>query len=170
MSVDVLKEEYSEILNFHCPRFNELPHVSLYKDQVISYIEDILKAITVNKEEKLLTPTMVNNYVKQKLVSPPKAKRYNERHLAYLIVVCVFKQVFSIQEICKLKEIQIETNSVEEAYDYFCTELENILKAVFITRDFSKPSSASQITYESELLRSTIMCFAHKLFIQKQIN
>lgn len=167
MEISIKNEIAKEIVNYHCPRFNELPRVSLYKDQVITYIEEVLTPININKKEKLLTPTMLNNYVKQKVVSPPKEKRYNEKHLAYLIVVCILKQVFSLQEICNLINRQIDTYPIETAYDYFCVELEKSLRAVFETRDFSEPSSAVRSTYETEIVRSTIMSFAHKLFIQK---
>lgn len=167
MKRNIKDEDIKEILDFHCPRFSELPHVSLYKDQVITYIEDALNVINLNSTEKLLTPTMLNNYVKQKVVSPPKDKRYNEKHLAYLIVVCILKQAYSLHEVCRLINIQIETCEIEQAYDYFCTELEKCLKAVFSTRDFSEPSSATKNTYESELLRSTVMSVCHKIFIQK---
>lgn len=159
-----------DISTFHLPRFHELPNVPLYKDQVITYLEEVMQPITVHPVEKLLTPTMLNNYVKQKVVSPPLDKKYNEKHLAYLIVVCTLKQVFSLTEICDLINIQIERCPIEPAYDYFCTEVEEAIKSVFITRDFSYPSSASRTTKESELLRSTVMSFAHKLFIQKQLQ
>ncbi|MCR1951125.1 DUF1836 domain-containing protein [Clostridium sp. DSM 100503] len=161
---------HRNILEFHCPRFNELPKVSLYKDQVIVYIEDVLKEININNEEKLLTPTMLNNYVKQKVVYPPKDKRYDEKHLAYLIVVCTLKQVFTLQEICYLIRKQIDTCPIEEAYDFFCVELEKALKSVFTTRDFSEPSSARKVTIESEIVRSMVMAFANKIYIQKYIK
>lgn len=160
------EDRINNILNFHCPRFKELPNVPLYKDQVILYIENALRPININSEEKLLTPTMLNNYVKQKVVSPPKNKRYSEKHLAYLIVVCILKQVYSLTEVCELIKLQIDTYPIEEAYDYFCVELENILIAVFTTRDFAVPSSAKKDSRESELLRSTVMSYASKLFIQ----
>lgn len=159
-----------ELSEFHLPRYNELPRVPLYKDQVITYLEDVVNLININEHEKLLTPTMLNNYVKQRVVSPPKDKKYNEKHLAYLIVVCVLKQVYSLQDVCDLINIQIESTPIEPAYDYFCKEVEEALKAVFITRDFSYPSSAKVTTYESELLRSAVMSFAHKLFIQNQLK
>ena len=169
MERNINVESSETIINYHCPRFNELPKVSLYKDQVITYIEDVLNPININKEEKILTPTMLNSYVKQKVVSPPKDKKYNEKHLAYLIVVCTLKHVFSLHDICILINKQLEKYPVEIAYDYFCIELEKSLKAVFDTRDFSEPSSAVRVTYESEIGRSTIMSFAHKLFIQRYI-
>ena len=159
-----------EKLEFHIPRYSELPKVPLYKEQVITYLENLANSLNIYSEEKILTPTMINNYVKQKIVSPPKDKKYNEKHLSYLIVVCVLKQVFSLQEVCNLIRIQIERCPIEVAYDYFCTEFEEALKAVFITRDFSYPSLASVTTEESEILRSVVISVANKLFIQKQIK
>lgn len=169
MEINTNETDIDEILDFHCPRFSELPNVPLYKDQVIMYIENVLRPISINPKEKLLTPTMLNNYVKQKVVSPPKNKRYNEKHLAYLIVVCILKQVYSLTEVCDLIKIQIGTYPIEYAYDYFCIELEKILKSVFTTRDFAEPSSATKFMHEAEILRSTIMAFSHKIFIQKYL-
>jgi hypothetical protein len=102
-----------DILEFSLPRFNELPKVPLYKDQVITYLDNLSKVLNIKNTEKVLTPTMINSYVKQKIVSPPKDKKYNEKHLAYLIVVCVLKQVFSIQEISTLINMQIEHCPIE---------------------------------------------------------
>lgn len=159
-----------ESLEFHIPRFNELPRVPLYKDQVITYLEDLVKVINIEGDEKIITPTMINNYVKQKVVSPPKDKKYNEKHLAYLIVVCLLKQVFSLQEICELINIQIESCPIEVAYDYFCEEVEQAIKAVFSTRDFSYPTSTGTTTNESEILRSTVMAVANKVFIKNKLK
>lgn len=158
-----------EIFEIHIPRFSELPRVPLYKDQVIIYLENLISILNVSNEEKLLTPTMINNYVKQKVVSPPKDKKYNEKHIAYLVVVCVLKQVFSLQDICTLINLQIGKCPIDVAYDYFCTEFEEALKSVFVTRDFSYPDSAIKISKESEILRSTVMAVAHKLYIQTEI-
>lgn len=159
-----------ESLEFHIPRFNELPRVPLYKDQVITYLENLVKVINIEGDEKIITPTMINNYVKQKVVSPPKDKKYNEKHLAYLIVVCLLKQVFSLQEICELINIQIESCPIEVAYDYFCEEVEQAIKAVFSTRDFSYPTSTGTTTNESEILRSTVMAVANKVFIKNKLK
>lgn len=156
-----------DILKFHCPRYKELPHIPLYKEQVITFIEDSLRGLNLESGEKLITPTMVNNYVKQKVVAPPKDKKYNETHLAYLIVVCILKHVFSLTEICQLIKIQINTCPIEQAYDCFCVELEAALKTVLTNRDFSKVSLVANTTEESELVRSSAMCFAHNVYIQK---
>lgn len=170
MDKDTAVDNVKEILEFHCPRFNELPHVALYKDQVIIYIEDVLRVININSEDKFLTPTMLNNYVKQKVVKPPKDKKYNEKHLAYLIVVCILKQVYTLTEICELINIQIGTCPIEQAYDYFCVELEKSLNSVFTKRGFAEPSSAINITDQTELVRSAAISFSNKIFIQKYLR
>lgn len=155
-----------EIVNFHCPRFDELPTVALYKEQVIIYIEEILGSINFAYNQKILTPTMINNYVKQKVVYPPKDKKYNNKHIAYLIVVCILKQILTIQEICQLINKQIEICKIEDAYNLFCEELENAMVSVFITRDFSKQSNNEKTSLETILLKSAVMSFAHKMKIQ----
>lgn len=163
-------EDIEEILNFHIPRYSELPTVPLYKDQVILYIEDVLRAININSKESLLTPTMVNNYVKQKVVSPPKNKRYSEKHLAYLIVVCVLKHVCSLTELCELIKIQIETCPIEQAYDYFCVELERALKCAFTEDNIICSAIDKDDTLERKAARSAVMSFSNKLFIHKYLE
>ena len=162
--------DHKDILDFHCPRFNELPTIPLYKDQVISYVEEVLKPLNLNPNEKLLTPTMLNNYVKQRVVTPPIGRRYTEKHLAYLIVVCLFKQVYSLTEICEMIQIQRDLYSTEQAYNYFCVELEKALQFVFSARESIEPNSATTVTFETEVLRSAVMSVAHKLFIQKYLQ
>ena len=161
--------DLEDIISFHCPRYNELPHLPLYKDQVIMFIEDSLKSIHFGNNEKLLTPTMVNNYVKQKVVSPPKDKRYTEEHLSYFIVVCILKQVFSLTEVCELIKLQMETCPLDMAYDQFCDELESAIKITFTSRDFSELNSKEDTSKEKEILRSSVISFANKLYIQKYI-
>ena len=175
--------ELKDILDFHCPRYNELPSIALYKDQVILYIEETLKPLNLNPEEKLLTPTMLNNYVKQKVVSPPLNRRYNEKHLAYLIVVCLLKQVYSLTEICELIKNQIGSCPTEVAYDLFCDEfvtrdhltalmithhIEDALKYVFSRRN-QELSTPDPVTLEREIAQSVVLSLANKLFIQKYL-
>ena len=112
---------------------------------------------------------MLNNYVKQKVVSPPVGRRYTENHLAYLIVVCLFKQVYSLTEICQMINVQVDLYPTQEAYDFFCVELEKALQYVFSNRESLHPNSATTITFETEVLRSAVMSVAHKLFIQNYL-
>ena len=44
------------IMKIHIPRWNELPEIDLYLDQVVNYIEKYLGQYTVNKEDKIKQP------------------------------------------------------------------------------------------------------------------
>ena len=158
-----------EILSYRCPRYEELPTIPLYSEQVIDLIHHYAAPFLIFDGDARLTSTMINNYVKQRLIPPPEKKRYGQEHIARLYVIFLLKYAFSVAEIKNLLEIQVSTYPLPVAYDYFCLELEKALQSTFSTRDFSAPSSATQITVESELVRSTALALANKLFAAKSL-
>ena len=66
--------EQENFSKFHMPRWNELPDIDLYLDQVVNYLERYLANYSVNKEDKIITKTMINNYVKQGIMPAPEKK------------------------------------------------------------------------------------------------
>lgn len=164
MSETQLDRILREILDYRCPRYDQLPDLPLYSEQLIDILTRLTVPLLGDGREPVLTPSMINNYVKQKLIPPPEKKRYDRTHLAYLYCICLLKQVFSIQEISSIFHIQTDRSSFPAAYDYFCTELELALKASFSTRDFSAPSAATHVTPESELVRTAALACACQLF------
>lgn len=115
---------------FHCPRWEELPKLLLYMDQVILVLEETL-SLFVEEKECVVTSTMINNYVKQKVIKPPVQKKYGREQLAQLMVVCLLKKVLSINEIAALMSMMTARYSPKEAYDSFCSALENALVKAF---------------------------------------
>ncbi len=161
-----LQSSYArEIMEFHCPRYDELPGIDLYMDQVLCVIEEALSAFSLG--EKVLTSSMVNNYVKQKIVSPPVNKKYSRKHLAYLMVVCILKKVFSISEICRMITIQMENHPLESTYDLFCQETEQALRMAFTGEAMAEIEEKKE---ERELLRSAVLSFAQKVWAQKYLE
>ena len=49
------------------------------------------------QHERLLTPAMINNYIKDRLIPRAEAKKYTPAHLALLIMIGTLKQVLSIR-------------------------------------------------------------------------
>lgn len=78
------------------PKWEELPDIELYMDQVIALTNRYLGNRT---KEKMLTSSMVNNYVKMKVMPAPVKKKYTRVHLIYLIVICVLKQVMPLSSV-----------------------------------------------------------------------
>ena len=92
----------AQMTQFRCPRWEQLPGIALYMDQVTGYLNEVFAPLCPPGEEKLLTKAMVNNYVKQKVMAPPTNKKYGRTHVAQLLVICALKQVLSIQEVAQL--------------------------------------------------------------------
>lgn len=129
----VLEQKYSlicEKLAAHkLPRWESFPDIELYMDQVVAVMEKALALYTKNGEEenKLITPSIINNYVKLKVIPAPIKKRYNREHLAYLVMICILKQTLAISSIVKIIESNLENKSIGELYNAFCSIYENVI-------------------------------------------
>ena len=98
------------------PLWNELPDIELYMDQVVSIIAKYFKDTS---SDKILTPSMVNNYVKLGTIPAPVKKKYSKLHLAYLFMVCTLKQTLDMATIQKIIPIGIEQSAIEYIYNSF---------------------------------------------------
>ena len=150
--------------NFHLPRWSELPNLDLYLDQLVTILEKYLKDCIGNKEETIITKTMINNYVKQGLIKPPRKKKYSRLHIATLIVICILKQIYSISDINELMLLAVKTVKFNKAYDEFCEALE---KAILYTFDGIEYTVAEDMPFERSLLKSVAQSFASKLYVEK---
>lgn len=150
--------------SFHVPRWNELPNLDLYLDQLVTFLEKNLKDFIGNKEENIITKTMINNYVKQGLIKPPRKKKYNRLHIATLFVICILKQIYSINDINELMMLAIKTAKFNSAYDQFCDALEKAILYTFEGVEYDLPEN---IPFEQSLLKSVAQSFASKLYVEK---
>lgn len=76
------------LLEHTLPAWDELPDFELYMDQVLSLTGRYLEGMP-NSEDSKLTASMINNYVKVKIIPAPQGKRYSRRHVAYLLLLCI---------------------------------------------------------------------------------
>lgn len=153
-----------EINKFHLPRWEELPNIDLYIDQVVSLLESYLSNYINEDNGNSITKSMINNYVKHNIIKAPVNKKYNKEHLAYLFVIFILKQVYSINEIKKLISLAIDTSSSQDAYNRFCFELEKAIKLTFMEKDYINNDNLSQEQY---ILKNVVQSFANKLYVQK---
>lgn len=159
-------EQDKEIANFHIPRWNELPNIELYVDQVICFLDDSLSQY-IHKEKKghVLTKTMINNYVKNSIILPTVNKKYNREHIANLFIICILKQIYSISDIAELIKLVTQNVSIENAYNSFCNELERSVCNVFVgTEDHRQ---LNKMTIEEQVLKNIVTSFTNKLYIDK---
>ena len=167
-----MKTKQENLQKYHLVRFEEFPNIDLYLDQVVTFLEKNLEYFTPSEEDKIITKTMINNYVKQGILTPPTKKKYNNEHIAYLFVICILKQVYSISDIAGLIELAIKTTSLQEAYNIFCTELEFAIETTFAnstTSEFEDLPSATDevVSPERYLLKKVVATYANKLYVEK---
>ena len=48
-----------DIMNYHCPRWSELPEIELYIDQVVCILENNLSLFNNNPKVPIITSTMI---------------------------------------------------------------------------------------------------------------
>lgn len=163
------KKEVVVIDNFHIPRWNELPNIELYLEQIVKLINSCLSPYIFfssgySKEDNaLLTKTMINNYVKNNLIEAPVKKQYSKIQIAKLFVICVLKQVYSMQEIKVLIDIALENSTIENAYNKFCNLFEQALYCTYKREDFIDNTSSSDNLY---LLKSVLLSCSYKIYTQ----
>ena len=157
--------------DIHMPRWNELPNVDLYLDQVVTFINSSLNSFILSNvsnssktENQVLTKTMINNYVKNKLIEPPKKKKYSKVQLAKLFVICILKQVYSMNDIKDLINIALQHSDIKIAYNSFCDQFEETLLCTYKRKDYI--DNYSKDDTNKYLLKSVLLSCCYTLYTQ----
>ena len=156
-------------------------------DQLLTYLETLLRPFYPH-DEKLITSSMINNYVKKGIVPTPNAKRYAANHIAYLIAICLLKRSFSVQDMKQMLDIQVKTHELPNAYNFLCTTFELSLQVAFndevsdATLDswgmtytegsglVLSPETIDYLTPVRRLALSSVSCAASKIYVEKSVE
>lgn len=155
-------ELVKDIINFRLPRYDELPVMGLYLEQVANYLNEYLHAIS----ETPITSSMISNYVKHKIISKPIKKLYDRDQIASLIFIALAKNILQLNDLKKGLVIQQGSYSTKVAYDYFCVELENNLQYVFGLKDENKMEDNAP-SPEKIMLHNMILTISYKIYLTK---
>lgn len=162
------KEVNSMIENiegFRLPRYEQIPNVGLYLEQVVRYVNAHLAPLG----ESELTSSMVSNYVKQGLIPSPIKKAYTAEHLARLLFIAVVKPVVQLEGLRLMFGIQEDNYPLQTAYDYFCDEFENMLGAAFGIAPARAGIGKTQ-SDAKDLLRNTILATVNKVYLDRYLE
>lgn len=160
------------------PRWESFPDIELYMDQVVAVMEKALELYNKSgsEESKLITPSIINNYVKLKIIPAPHKKRYNREHLAYLVMICILKQTLAISSIVKIIETNLESKSIKELYNEFCSIYENVIPFVNMGENFIEDDTQSEfeVLEKSDdmngfILKSAILSTAGKFICEEML-
>ena len=153
------------IEDFKLPRYVEIPDVGLYLDQTVKFINRSLTPLGLSP----ITASMVSNYVKKGYITNPVRKQYDREQIAYLMFISVAKNIISMEYIHRLFTLQKKGYSAQVAYDYFCTELENMLMFTFGLKDEPEYIGVTQ-TELKQMLKSVIIAIAHIIYLNNRLE
>lgn len=111
---------------FQLPTWDSLPQLGLYMDQVILLLRQYLGPLSRGEEDKPITASIINNYVRLKVMPPPVKKKYSRVHLASLIIICVLKQSLSISDIQKMFPEDHSEEAIRHLYDSFVRQYQKV--------------------------------------------
>ena len=179
----LLEQKYAliceKLASHKLPRWENFPDIELYMDQVVAVMEKALSLYNkVGAEEsKLITPSIINNYVKLKVIPAPNKKKYNREHLAYLVMICILKQTLAISSVVKIIESNLESKSISELYNEFCSIYENVIpfanmgEAFFDEDDVNVLDNCdSENDVNSFILKSAILSTAGKFVCEEMLS
>lgn len=142
-----LNEVEKKLCTHALPVWEEIPDIDLYMDQVISLLNKYLTIYyeTLNSSKEI-KPTMINNYVKLKIIPAPKKKKYSKNHLAFLIMVFILKQTLDMATIQKIIPTTTSDKDLKKIYNSFV--LNQHKSYLYVTEKIS--SVANQVMNENK--------------------
>lgn len=99
MDINTLRDD---IDSWEPVKWEGLPDIDLYMDQVVTYLRRQLALFQDDSEASLVTRSIINNYVKDGIVPRPVNKRYAREQLSALMMACVLKRVLPMQQVKQL--------------------------------------------------------------------
>ncbi len=170
------EEKFNELLNSFSSleniSINDIPEIELYMDQITTFMEDKLKNYKRYPSDKILTKTMINNYTKAKLISPPNKKKYSKQHMILLILIYHFKSVLSINDIGTLFNYfnKDENMNIEEIYNKFVQFQENEKQIISSEINIDNISTKDKENLVPLIIKLLIKAETEKMFAEKLID
>lgn len=168
--LEIIEQSAKQMSEFRLPRWKELPDLDIYMDQLISLISRYFEKYP-GYEEKLLTSSMVNNYVKQKIMPAPVKKKYNRVHIASLIAINLLKSSIPVARVGEIISESIESGeNLEAMYDSFCESFESTCASVAesATKTAKRDSSISSAITMAAIRSSAEQSLALDLIKNRQ--
>jgi hypothetical protein len=109
---------------------NDFPDMEIYMDQAETFLNRELAIYKKSEKDKVITKTMIGNYVKHNMLPRPVNKKYSKDHMILLTLIFYLKGTFQMEEIEKIVKPLIENYNSEFDEKIDMTALYNGILAV----------------------------------------
>lgn len=148
---DEIKKWAEDGTKYGVIKWSEIPDIDLYMDQVLGFLGEKLEFFKRDEDTKLITSSMVNNYVKSDVIAHPVRKKYTKEQLSQLIIICMLKQVLSIPDIKTLLQNTSDAKTVYESFEKKQTEaMEEVNEQIKASVDSGDDIKAVALRFAAE--------------------
>ncbi len=170
--MDELKKWCDELSNFSVGNWEEWPDIDLYMDQVISYLDKYMNYFRIYDDEKMITPSIINNNTKDGVLPKPVKKKYPRSLLSTLLIFCVSRQVLSGQELATMLGEITQSEDFASIHKNFGDVLENQLKHTVaqITNDTKDFKTTDRQELAQLAMRLSLEAFAAGIAARKILS
>lgn len=92
---------------------DDFPDMEIYMDQAETFLNRELNIYRKSEKDKVITKTMIGNYVKHNMLPRPVNKKYSKDHLILLALIFHLKGTFQMEEIEKIVKPLIDNYNSE---------------------------------------------------------
>jgi hypothetical protein len=78
------------------PKENQMLDMDLYMEQLINFLNHINFILQRDFDDKIITSSMINNYVKGNVIESPIKKKYQKSHVGQLLRISFYKKILEI--------------------------------------------------------------------------
>lgn len=191
-TLDQLQADFHEMVEgLSFVSADDIPRIDLYMDQVLTFMEEHLSSSARDPEhDKILTKTMINNYVKNDVLISPVRKKYGMDHMILLLMIYYLKSYLSIgdiqqvleplKEYCRASDGKENLLSLEAIYRAVYENMSDELKAV--QEDADRQFARARETFSEEeeggaelqkfalIARMSAEIYLKKLFIERLLD
>ena len=173
-----IKEKINDWIRLDYIQPEDIPSIELYMDQVTTFMDKQLSGNKRNKDDKILTKTMINNYSKNDLLPPSDKKKYSKDHIILLIYIYYMKNFLSINDIEQLLQPMSEQHfhnttgiSMSDIYsDIFKLEQQYGIKVRESVQDVYEIAN-TQFSTDDDYLKTFAMItmLSYDIYAKKQL-
>ena len=124
-----ITEATAALRRFRPVPWEHIPDLGLYMDQVVTFITRTYTPLYGDDAGRCLSPSMINNYVKARIIPRPEGKKYSRDQLALLIMIVTLKQVASMEDIRRMLTLP-EGEDAQALYEDFSVRFQQALGGI----------------------------------------
>ena len=124
-----IQNTLAPIRRYRSVPWDHIPDLGLYMDQVITFITRMYEPLYGADIHGYLSSSMINNYVKSKLIPRPTGKKYSREQIALLTMIVALKQTCSMEDIRRMLCLK-ESETVEGLYNSFSQRFSRVIRSM----------------------------------------